>query len=168
MWYVVQVMVGTEDNIRIQCEKTIGADIMERCFIPYAENIRKLAGEYRILQKPLFPGYLFMVSDNAVKLFYELKHVIGFSNLLRCEEEILPLSEDEVAFLLQLGGEDHFVGMSEGVIRDGKVQIYKGPLVGLEERIVKIDRHKRKAWIDVNVGGEEKTVAVGLEIVEKS
>lgn len=168
MWYVVQVMVGTEDNIRIQCEKTIGADIMERCFIPYAENIRKLAGEYRILQKPLFPGYLFMVSDNAVKLFYELKHVIGFSNLLRCEEDILSLTPEEVKFLLRLGGEEQFVEMSEGVIRDGKIWIYKGPLMGLEEKIVKIDRHKRKAWIVARVGGEEKTVGVGLEIVEKS
>lgn len=168
MWYVVQVRVGSEENIRVQCEKTIGTDILERCFIPYAESLRKRGGDYVNLKTPLFPGYLFLVGKDGVKLFYELKHVIGFSNLLRCEEDVLALSDEEVKFLERLGGYGQVVEMSEGVISGGVLSIYKGPLMGLEDRITKIDRHKRKAWMDVKVGGEEKTVGVGLEIVEKT
>lgn len=167
MWYVVQVRVGCEENIRIQCERTISSNVLERCFIPYVESVRKKTGEFISLKKPLFPGYVFLVSENGVELFYKLKQVIGFSSLLRSEEEILSLSEEEIAFLELLGGDKQIIEMSEGIIERGRTKVRRGPLVGQEEKIVKIDRHKRKAWIDLTVGGETKTVGVGLEILEK-
>ena len=39
--------------------------------------------------------------------------------------------------------------------------------MGLEGHITKIDRHKRVAYVDVNLLGRVSTVQVGLEIISK-
>lgn len=82
MWYVVQVRAGTEENIRLQCEKNIDPSVLNNCFIPYYEEMKRIRGEWTICKKVLFPGYFFVVTDQVGKLFMELKHVIGLSKLV--------------------------------------------------------------------------------------
>lgn len=85
------------------------------------------------------------------------------------DERYVPLSHDEVAWLQALTNvETHTVEFSEGVIEGDEVKVWKGPLKGQEAKIVKIDRHKRLAWIEMKMFGRTKVVKVGLEIVSKS
>ena len=45
LWYVIQVRTGSEENIRIQCEKFIeDKTVMEACFIPYYEEKKGFRG----------------------------------------------------------------------------------------------------------------------------
>jgi transcriptional antiterminator NusG len=55
MWYVIQVRVGSEENIKLQCHRNIEKHIMERCFVPYYEEKKKIQGKWRIEKKRLFP-----------------------------------------------------------------------------------------------------------------
>ena len=57
--------------------------------------------------------------------------------------------------------------MSEGIIVGDKVTILSGPLKGMESTIQKIDRHKRKAWLNLEMFGRMQLVEVGVEIVKK-
>ena len=57
--------------------------------------------------------------------------------------------------------------MSEGVIENSKVRVISGPLVGKEGFIKRIDRHKRKAFLEMEMFGRVQKVQVGLEIVAK-
>ena len=75
MWYVIQVRTGSEDNIRLQCEKNISTNILKDCFIPYYEERKHLKGEWRTLKKILFPGYVFLDSEEWERLFMNLKQV---------------------------------------------------------------------------------------------
>lgn len=167
MWYVIQVHTGTEQKICTKCEKIISASILERCFIPYYECKKKFGGKWHIERKVLFPGYVFLVTDQLKELYQGLVQIIGMARLLRIEDEILPLSPQEVNLLLKLGGEEQVVEMSEGIIAGSQVQVYKGPLSGMEGTIRKIDRHKRKAWIEIEMFGGSQLVEIGLEIVRK-
>ena len=83
-------------------------------------------------------------------------------------EDIVPLTEEEVQFLKRFGGEEQVVEMSEGIIENSETKILSGPLVGMEGTIRKIDRHKRKAWIEIEMFGRMQLVQVGLEILKKS
>ena len=49
-----------------------------------------------------------------------------------------------------------------------KIIINEGPLIGLEGLITKIDRHKRIAYVNVELLGKLTRVQVGLEIISKS
>ena len=167
MWYVVQVRSGTEHNIRIQCNKKIPDTIMERCFIPYYEEKKKQNGTWNTLQKVLFPGYIFMITEDVEKLFFHLKTIEGMTKLIGTGQDIIPLKEEEITFLKRFGGEEQIVSMTEGIIEGTQVIITSGPLMGMEGLIQKIDRHKRKAWLDLELFGRMQQVEVGLEITRK-
>jgi transcriptional antiterminator NusG len=140
---------------------------LERCFLPYYEEKRKINGEWKTLKRILFSGYVFLVSDQVEELFFELKKVSGMSRLLGTGDTIVPLSEEEVDFLRNFGGEDQVVEMSTGIIEGTKVIVQSGPLQGREGLIKKIDRHKRKAYLEVEMFGRTQRVEVGLEITMK-
>lgn len=167
MWYVVQVRTGTEENIRIQCKKTVSEQILERCFIPYYEERRRIQGTWTTQKKVLFPGYVFLITEKLEQLYEELKHVLGLTKFIGTGDEIIPLNDKEVAFLKRVGGEEQIVRMSEGIIENSQIRVISGPLIGMEGIIRKIDRHKRKAWIEVEMFGRRQRVEVGMEVVEK-
>ena len=167
MWYVVQVRTGTEENIRIQCEKHMSGEVLERCFIPYYEEAKRIRGNWTTLEKVLFPGYVFIITEKLERLYEQLHEVIGLTKLIGTGREIVPLCAEEIAFIQEIGGENQVVEMSEGVIEKSNVRITSGPLMGMEGIIRKIDRHKRKAWLEVPMFGRVQTVQVGVEIVAK-
>ena len=168
MWYVVQVRVGTEHAICTQCENRISGTILERCFVPQYEEKRHVRGKWQVLRKNLFPGYVFMVTDEPEELYKGLKLVDGLTKIIGTGDEIVPLTDEEVELLQKLGGEEQVVEMSEGIIENSVVKIQSGPLQGMEALICKIDRHKRKAYLEVEMFGRVQRVEAGLEIFSKS
>ena len=168
MWYVVQVRTGAEESIKQQCEKNIDREVMKRCFISYYEEQRSIRGEWVTLKKILFPGYIFVVTDKLDELYQNLKSIIGLTKLLGTGREIIPLTGEEERFLKKFGREEQVVVMSEGIIEQSQVKVTSGPLMGMEGYIRKIDRHKRKAWLEMELFGRKQMVQVGLEIVAKT
>ena len=167
MWYVIQVRSGTEELIRKQCEKLVGGKALEKCFIPYYEEMKRYQGEWHKEKKILFPGYVFAVSEDPEALFLELKRVIGLTKLLNTDHIIAALTPKEVEFLIDFGQEEQVVTMSMGMIVNDRVTILDGPLKGREGLITRIDRHRRKAWLEFPMMGCLQRVEVGLEIMEK-
>lgn len=167
MWYVVQVRTGSEENIRQQCEVKIEKEVLKSCFIPTYEEKRHIRGEWITLRKILFPGYLFVITEEIDELYRRLKMIIGLTKLLGTGHEIVALTEKEKNFLQTFGGNEHVVRMSEGIIEQSQIKVTSGPLVGMEGYIRKIDRHKRKGWIELEMFGRTQRIQVGLEIVAK-
>lgn len=109
-----------------------------------------------------------MVTDYLNDLYEELKHIDGMTKMIGTGQEIVPLTDEEVEFIQHFGGEDKIVQMSEGIIENSQVKILSGPLEGMEAFIRKIDRHKRKAWLEIEMFGRMQRVEVGLEIISKT
>lgn len=167
MWYVVQVFTGEEEKIKEMCLRRIPAKTLERCFIPYYEEQKRYMGKWHRKTRILFPGYVFMITEQIQELYEELKKIKAFSRILGDRNCLTPLSVGEVAFLEKFGGSEQVARMSVGLIENEQVWITEGPLMGMEGCIKKIDRHKRRAWIQVEMFGKTIDAAVGLEIVEK-
>lgn len=167
MWYVIQVKTGNEEEISTQCSRIVDSAVLENSFIPYSEQMKKYHGEWHKEKKVLFPGYVFLVSQDKDRLFLELKKVTGLTKLLGTGQEVVPLSEEEVAFLQKFGREEQIVEMSQGMIENDKVIITSGPLMGNEALIKKIDRHKRRAYLEIEMFGRKVETQVGVEIGEK-
>lgn len=168
MWYVIQVKTGDEEKICIQCEKIIPSDILARCFVPHYEIKKKIQGSWRVIEKILFPGYVFVTTDKGEELLDRLKDIIGLTKLLKTGEDIVPISTKEEKLLSGLGLDNKdVIKMSEGIIEGERVIVTEGSLMGMEGYIRKIDRHKRKAWLEVEMFGRIQNIEMGLEIVEK-
>ena len=104
-----------------------------------------------------------MVSEDKEALFYELKNVMGLTKLLGTGETIVPLSDEEVDFLIKFDGEEQMVEMSEGII-EMPGDCHMRPKVERNEGLIKkIDRHKRKAWLEIEMFGRTIEMQVGLK-----
>ena len=171
MWYVAQVSSGQEAATRDMCKRMVDPAIMQDCFIPEYETMRKEKGEWRSIRRLLFPGYLFLVSDAVLDLSAALRNVPAIVKLLGQsdgEDDILPLSEWEEDWLRAFTDETHCIRMSEAVIEGDVITVTRGPMLGHEAIIKKIDRHKRRALIEVSMFGRTTTATIGLEVIRKS
>ncbi|MDO4339407.1 MAG: antiterminator LoaP [Eubacteriales bacterium] len=168
MWYVIQVFTGQEEKMKEICEYQIPGDVLEKCFIPYYEEMKKYLGEWHKEKKILFPGYLFVITEQITALHTELKKIQGFTRILGDQTYLLPLTDGEVAFIQRFGGEEHLVEMSQGVIENDEITIIDGPLKGFEGCIKRIDRHKRKAEIQIEMFGQLVNTTVGIEIIKRT
>jgi len=103
--------------------------------------------------KKLLPGYLFLASDDPTQLTEQCKK----NHMLAKNDELILLNDQDMGlFSLTKNG---IFELSKGII--------SGPLMGKKSEIKKNDRHKRKAWVSVNLLGKERLIVVGLEVFQK-
>ncbi len=169
MLYVIQVRSTEEHKIQEELNTWVLKE-GEEAYIPTYELQKFYHGEPHIVKKILFPGYVFCRTSQIDDLFYRLKLIPHLAKLLRADHEVPEfetVSHAEEMQLDALGGPEHNVGVSIGVIENGEVKILSGPLLGFTGPIYKTDRHKRTAIIGVDVVGKELRTRVALEIVYK-
>ena len=87
--------------------------------------------------------------------------------LLKADDIILTVSEEEKAFLKRLGGSSNVVDISTGYKEGDVIKILSGPMVGLEGHIIHVDRHKRLVTINVSLFGRSVKTTLGLELTYK-
>ncbi|MCR4689327.1 MAG: antiterminator LoaP [Saccharofermentans sp.] len=167
MWCVIQVSVGKEREICEECKKLIDGSVLSRAFVPLTVRLRKYKSEWRKVRLPLYPGYVFLVTEEAEALDLALSKVPGFHKLLKAGRDILCLSAEEQMFLEKICDGDMVADLSVGYKDGDKIYITSGPLVGLEGSIVRIDRHKRIATVNVTIFGRVTPTTMGLEVMNK-
>jgi len=167
-WYVLFVRGGYEQEINEFFNHEGLAS-----FIPMKDEIFIRQGKKTIVQKPLYKNYLFIESDlsqlqlsQLLKTYRQRKE--GIIKLLTYEDEETPaLSTEERNFLEKLLNKNKVLETSTGYIENDKVVITEGPLLGYESSITKIDRHKRRATLSIDLCGRITEVNVSLEILKK-
>lgn len=167
-WYAVQVRTGKEDEIVNACSVFVNDHALNDCFIPRCKRMKKFRGKWHHVEEILFKGYVFMISDHIDELYTELKKIPDLTKILGNDgESIYPIRKEEAMFLTRFGGDSHMVDISYGFIEGDVIRITDGPLMGQEGNIIKVDRHKRVAYINISLFDQETTVQVGLEIISK-
>lgn len=176
--FVMQVATGRELKT-VELAECVLQDMRRRgeCipeatfFVPRYRLQKKIGGAWETVEELLTPGYVYVRAPRGVieQLTQRLVDVPAFTRVLTQEDgSVVPLSEDEERWLVRLTGEGHVVEPSIGVIEGDRVVVTDGPLAGMESQIVSIDRHKRLAFVAVELMGRTKTIKVGIEIVKKT
>ena len=168
MWYVVQTIGGQERQVLALMEKLIDPELIQELFIPRYEVKKRIQGTWRLRAEVLLPGYVFVVTDSPGKLKEALREVPKFTRLLGNDDVFTPLDDLEVAFINAFTKPgNRVVEFSSGVMEGDEIVVLNGPLMHQTGLIKKIDRHKRLAYLEIEILGRVKTVKVGLEIVRK-
>ena len=167
VWVVAQVNVGKEDEIRKTCEDMVSRDILEDVFVPKHVRLKKYKSEWRRETRPLYSGYVFMVTKDPKALEKALIKVPGRHRLLKADDVILTVSDEERAFINRIAGRDNVVDISVGYKEGDRIRIVSGPMLGLEGDIVQVDRHKRLVTINMTLFGRSVKTTLGLELTYK-
>ena len=81
------------------------------------------------------------------------------------EEGAAAMRQEEIDFFSHLLDEQGIARMSRAYLKGGRAAVVDGPLKYFEERIVKVDRHNRLAWLDFEF--MNRRVQAGLTISQE-
>lgn len=171
MWYVIQTVTGKEEELMLFIRTLLSREHFENCFMIRAEWLKRLGGEWQLQVRPLFPGYVFIETEEPERIYMELKGVPRFSRLLGSgKDDFIPVKEAEEKFLRAIMDcrEDY----SNAVVRlavvktdiDGNVVSIGGALKCFEREHIKVNLHKRYAMVKTLMLGEERTLIFGIRL----
>ena len=168
MWYVVQTVGGQEKHVLDLIYKLVDEELIQECFIPQYEVKKRIRGVWTICTEVLLPGYIFVITEHPGRLQEALRSVPKFTRLLGNNDVFIPLDDQEAAFVNAFTKPGHrVVEFSNGVMEGDEIVILNGPLMNQTGLIKKLDRHKRLAYLEMEILGRKKTLKIGLEIVRK-
>lgn len=164
-WYVLQCRKSREQEILSSLKKNLSNMAMDEVFTFGCQRLWHLEGEWKITEKSMFPGYLFIESKYPQILSKELYQYRPIVKILEEPGYLISVYEEEEVYLKHLCGPEHFLALSYGYKDHDKGESYitEGPLLGQEKWIKKYDWHRRYAQLEVSVAGKNVNVWAGLD-----
>ena len=168
MWYVIQTRTGEEEELITMIKRIVPKGYYQECFSIRRERFRKVGGEYEIDLYPLFPAYVFVVTEDPERMFLELKRVPKLTKLLSDQQDsFFCVNEDEEKFLKNVQDKEHVVRRSlVEVDAQGQIIRADGPVGVYFDRIVKQRLRKRYVWIEQEFLGRKREVYLGIRLKE--
>ena len=156
-WYVLQVKTGTET--------AVAAELQKRGYwavVPVENRIIRRRGSW--IQEPyiVFTGYVFVYLNYTWAGYYAMSGIKGVVRILGGGKDPSPLSSEESNFILRLTE----LLIAPSVIRfsdDGKYKIISGFLAEIQDQIIKIDKHAKRASVKIPLAGMEKVIKVSFK-----
>lgn len=169
-YYAVQVKTTQEEKY-IQCAapKLAQRRQSERLlFLRRRLPVRK-GGKTTMQLSPLFPGYVFLETEDLdAALHNTLRRTPGFFRFLRSTQQPTELCDKDLATL------HHFMSFGEVVEpsavhfdENDRIVVDSGPLKGLEGRIVKVDRRKNRAKIQLDMYTDNFLIDLAFQVITK-
>ncbi len=170
-WYVIQTETGREEILIKWLNLHFTEEELKDSFVVKRETRRKINGEWKVIVEKLFKGYVFVVANDPVKIFLKLKNIPMLSKLLADGEyTFLQLNRKEIEFISKFGAgrNDHTAKISTIDLNEGdEIEYIGGDLAMFAGQIKRIDKHKRRAVIEVEMFGRKTEVYMGFDFLKK-
>lgn len=170
-YYILQVATGHEKTF-IEKVKKAAPDLAQRhnlIFLTRELTIRR-QGNWLKEEQPMFPGYVIMQTASQInaETVQNLKIIPYFYHFLKTNTEIIPLKGRDLAII------QHFLGLGPSIgaslVRfdeNDRIVVIEGPLKGIEGCIIKVDKRKQRAKIQVDFQGSAHTMDLSFEDISK-
>ncbi len=172
-YYVVQVETGGEQKFIALASRSLeenGIEIERDLRILWPRRVLRIRkkGKTRDKTAPIFPGYLFIEAERLDRdMYWILRRTAGFFQFLRSNRQIEPLTGEDRELL------EHFLALGEVVDKskvvfdeNKRIRVLEGPLKGLEGRIVKVDKRKKRAKVQLSLYESSFRIDFGFEDIE--
>ena len=175
--YCVLYVHGTEQyKLKNVIDKNLPKDQGE-AFVPCMEYYKR--GEKQIKERSIFPGYLFLYTKLNLKGIHEMLRKCRIDLLSSPRElslrergmgdpefhyreidddklyELADLDEEESEFLDTLRLGNGLLTMSCGYQEERAFHVMEGPLIAFEDKIQKVDKHNKKAFLKFRFNGRQ-------------
>ncbi len=112
----------------------------------------------------LLPGYIFIYSENERNI--ELKpRFLNIYGILKYETGMRELNGSDYEYSMWVYRHNGSIEMSTVIKEGSRIKVIDGPLLDCLGTIVKLDKHKRKVWIEFDFDGQSRTVQLSAECV---
>ena len=173
-WYVVNTYSGHESKVKekleMKAESMDMKDYICRVIIPEETIIEEKNGVKKERTKKLFPGYILVemvMTDEAWYIVRNTPGVTGFIGSSGKGAKPTPLQPYEVDNVLRSMGMSR-LEMDNDLEVGTKVKIVDGPFAGMFGTISEIDKEKQILTVIIDLFGQETSVEVELNQIEKA
>jgi transcription termination/antitermination protein NusG len=163
-WYALFVATGEEDNVRERIDYRLKGKM--KILVPKRKLRERKNGLWQDKIRVMFPGYLLLNGYMDISDFENFKNVPGLIKVLKSGHTPLKIEPFEMEVINKLICNNETIGFSNVLLENGKVVVVDGPLLGLEGQIVSIDTRKGRAKVRLNFLGEDRTVELGVMVLQ--
>jgi len=151
-WYAVYTKAHHEKRVEQQMRQR-GID----CFLPVYKAVRRWKDRRKILELPLFPGYVFVHLPWRARL--QVLQLLGVVEFVSCGGRPVPLADAEIDSLRN--GLHFACAKPNPYLRVGRhVRIRSGPLTGIEGILA---RRKDKLRVVLSIHLIQRSIAVEVD-----
>ena len=173
-WYVVNTYSGHESKVKEKLEskaESMGMqDYICRVIIPEQTVVVEKDGVKKESTKKLFPGYILVemvMTDDAWYVVRNTPGVTGFIGSSGKGAKPTPLQPHEVDNVLRNMGMSR-LEIDSDLEKGNKVKIVDGPFAGMFGTIDEIDKDNQILTVIIDLFGQETSVEVELNQIEKA
>lgn len=168
-WYLLRVPEGREQTVCDQLRRLVPHDLLADAFVPQKERWIKRGGVWFLEPARMYRGYAFALSHDAAGLSKTLAKLSIQAELAGDGERAwLPLADEAAAWFERSMDAYHIIRSSTAVIEYGELRVMEGPLVGQEDRIDRVDRHRRRCLVRVCDADGGFTESVAIDVPHKT
>ena len=165
MWCVIHVRDRGEQHAERLVAGLLPQSLDARCFHLTRNRKKKFQGKWQTVQEDLFPGYVFVDTDDPDRVYRELKKVPRPKLLFSDDEYVSTLEQKESDFMELIADKSGVIGISRvAVDKVGTVRYLSGPLQNVGDKVRKVNLHKRIAEIETSLMGQTQILYLGIEI----
>jgi transcription antitermination factor NusG len=139
-----------------QMDKTLTA------LAPIKQIPEKRQGFWQYKEQALLPGYVFLYT--AADPLPPLRTMVNnLYRVLSYETGVKELSGQDELYAQWIYRHHGQIEPSAVLVEGGKIRVISGPLLDFEGKIIKLDKHKRRAWVSFEFDGQGRTICIGAE-----
>lgn len=165
-WYILHTYSGYESMVKDSLERLIENNNLQNMIfdvqIPMEQTIEEKNGKRKIVERKLFPCYVFIKMIYSNQLWYWITNTRGVTGFVGPQGRPKPLTADEIRKM-----------RLETVIIDAdfavgdKILVESGPLEGFEGTVTELNDTAQKAKVNIQMFGRNTDVEVEYVQIKK-
>jgi len=168
-YYAIQVRTRAENKF-IKLFRAFHPEVTFPIYFPQRQLDIRRKGKIRQSMSPVFPGYIFIEAENDGEILahqWEFRRTEGFFRFLRSNQDITPLTDRDLELVLHfIKSPGSIAGRSRVYFNENsRIVVVEGPMMGLEGRIVKVDKRKGRAKINLDLYKDSFTIDLAFEVI---
>jgi len=170
-WYAIQVYSGSEKAVKRGIEniaKENGIeDKVEQIIVPTEDVIEIKKGEKKIVEKPLYPGYVFAKLDLDTSFWHKIQSLPKVGRFIGESKKPTPLSKKDIDQILEKANKKSNPRPKISFEKGEVVRINEGPFANFTGVVEEYDMEHGKLKINVLIFGRNTPVEILFSQVEK-
>ncbi len=171
-WYVLKVQTNREKSIKENLERRIKRDGMESSFgrivIPTEKIVETKSGKRRVIERKMYPGYLFIELLLNDETWYLVRDTSGVGDFTGAGGLPTPMEDSEIDRMLKVEeAHDEPAKIKIQLSRGDVVKIKEGTFDSFEGTVESIDDTSGKICVLIEIFGRSTPVELEYWQVEK-
>jgi len=178
-WYVLRVASNKEESVRDALERKVRIESLEarvgRVLVPSAKEKRMKAGQVKIIEKKLYPGYVFVEMATepdgsiAENVWFMVKETMGVGDFIGSDGKPTSMKDHDVEMMLLAAAKEDEEATLQGMEfhKGDRVKIKEGSFQNFEGNVETIDEQKGVVTVLLTIFGRATPVDVEYWQLEK-